>query len=450
MDKDRKRRDWLDAQTVVQESDTWTEPDSQVFRLSDDELGLNDPPLEDGVNTDPDGGSPVASHLPVVPPADDQPQPGAPKFVESSTAVWQDGEQTPAAPQRVRGPSVTGPHQAIAAPPLLHDNSKEHLDLLDDDDIVEELQDKPVAAEDLTSEYTEEFPDDYQAGYQDDQGQAYPDEANVGYREEAHDGYRDEALDGYHGQAHDDYQAQYSEYPEVQGPDQRLQLEAPPNVTVRNIHDLSPDPRLVVMTQPGSMAAEQYRVLSLKLREMTGRRAIAVLVPTPDVEGCVVASNVALALAEGSRSRVVLLDANLRADEVQDLFGLQSGMPLGEQIRHHRRNPDDPWEVLGLGPSFHVLVARPVQSNPSALLSSETMADLVDELRQLFDFIILSAPPVMQAADGVILQDYVDGSLLVALAGVTRQDSLRASLSRLGEGKVLGTVLLGVKETEKR
>ncbi len=418
MDKDRKRRDWFEARTLVEDSDNWTDPDREVFSLDDDELNM-DRPMDAADLTDPDVVPP-----PALPAADTSQA----DFLEAPTNLWEE-DPTPHAPQRVEQPS--GAWQArtaappAAAPPILQDNSREHLDLLDESDIVDDQPDHRSPSP---------YPEVYQGGYADSNpGEMAGDYIDDFADEFAGDGYADDYSD-----LEDD---EFSGATSVRDP--QLQLEAPSNVNVRTVHEIAPDSRLLVMTQPGTLAAEQYRVLSLKLRESNDRRIISVLVPTSEVEGAVVAANLALALAEGSRSNVLLLDANLRGSEIADLFGLQMGMPLGEQIRHHKRSPEDPWEVLGLGPSFHVVAAKPVQTNPSALLSSEIMADLVDDLRRKFDFVVISAPPVMDAADGVILQDYVDGAILAALAGVTRTDSVRASLGRLGEGKIIGTVLLG-------
>ena len=415
MDKDRKRRDWLEAQTLVEESEHWTDPDREVFQLNDEELDL-DGPLDGSVQTNRDAAAPPLA----LPPADTSQR----KFLDAPTNLWED-DPTPHAPLRTERPSgwqarVTGPQRPVNAPPILEDISREHLDLLDESDIVDDQPQQNALAD--------VYPEVYSGEYQ---------EAAVG---QFSDERIDDFIDDFGEDFIDDEIDEFGDSTAIRDP--QRQLEAPANINVRTVHEIAPNAGLVVMTQPGSMAAEQYRVLSLKLRESHDRRIISVLVPTSAVEGSVVAANLALALAEGSRSNVLLLDANLRGSEVADLFGLEMGMPLGEQIRHHKRTPDDPWEVLGLGPSFHVVTARAVQTNPSALLSSEIMAELIDELRRKFDFVILTAPPVMEAADGVILQDYVDGSILVALAGITRMDSVRASLGRLGEGKVMGTVLL--------
>jgi Mrp family chromosome partitioning ATPase len=220
-------------------------------------------------------------------------------------------------------------------------------------------------------------------------------------------------------------------------------LEAPLRIVFNSVAQISPDPRLWVMTEPGSAGAEQYRVLALKLREGRGVRAVAFVAPTSDAEGCLAAGNVALALAEGHRGKVLLLDTNLRRPEVASLFGLQEGVGLGEQLRHHRRAAQDPWEVCSVSRSLHLLPAGPPEKNPSALLSSDALADLMAEARRAFDHIVVAAPPAIESADINILQDSLDGVVLVARAGVTRRDSVAASVTRLGAARLLGTVLVG-------
>jgi len=229
------------------------------------------------------------------------------------------------------------------------------------------------------------------------------------------------------------------------GQGQPLQIEAPVRVKVKSVARISPDHRLWLMTRPDSIPAEQFRVLALKLREERGARVVAVASPTRQGEGHLAAVNLALAFAEGGRSRTVLLDADLRGSEVGGLFDLGEGPNLADQIRQHRRHPEQDWITLGLSTTLHYLPAGPSEKNPASLLSSEVMADLMVEMRRFFDFIVVVTPAVMDSADVNILQEHVDGVLLVARSGVTRRDSLAASIKRLGHSRFLGTVLVDTK-----
>ncbi len=101
---------------------------------------------------------------------------------------------------------------------------------------------------------------------------------------------------------------------------------------------------------------------------------------------------------------------------------------------------------MGLGPALHLLPSPKRDANPAEVLNSEAIWDLMDELRREFDYVVLTTPPLLESADGVILQEHADGIILAARSRMTRQDNMRGSLEKLGKGKVLGTVLLDMEK----
>lgn len=224
-----------------------------------------------------------------------------------------------------------------------------------------------------------------------------------------------------------------------------LQIEAPLRISVRPVARVSPDPQLWMLTKPDSPMAEQYRVLAQKLKEGRVYRVVAVASAAKGDEGAITATNLALALAEGRRSRVMLVDADLRGGKIGPLLDLQEGPGLGEQIHNHHREPEQAWVVLGLTEGLRFMPAGAAEKNPASLLNTDVVSDLMAEARRSFDFIVIYAPPVMDTADLSILQDHLDGAILAVRAGVTRKDSVSGSISRLGENKFIGTVMVGVK-----
>jgi protein-tyrosine kinase len=226
-----------------------------------------------------------------------------------------------------------------------------------------------------------------------------------------------------------------------------LMIEAPSRIVSHRVDRISPEPKLWLITEPASVAAEQYRITALKLKEGRELRVVAVVAPTAAVHGSLVASNVALALSEGNRAKVLLLEANLRQPEIAGFFGVQSEVGLSEQIRQHCRVATDPWSVLAVMGSFHMLPAGVAEKNASALLSSEAIADLMSELRRNFDYVVVSPPPVLDSADINILQDHLDGAILVVKSGLTKKESVTHSISQIGESKIVGVVLVDTKRT---
>lgn len=224
-------------------------------------------------------------------------------------------------------------------------------------------------------------------------------------------------------------------------------LEAKRRIETQSAGNPVLDLGLYIMTEPNSLAAEQYRVLALKLREQSGMRLVAISSPSKENCSSLVASNLAVALSEGERSNVLLLDANLSHPEINGIFGLNMEAGLQEQLRQQIRHPEKPWQVLELSRSFHLLLAigsDAKEQNPAALLSSEVFADLMRELRRTYDYVILSAPPILFSADISLMQDYIDGSILVVHAGFTEGEALNASLTLLGQTKFIGTVLVDI------
>lgn len=96
-----------------------------------------------------------------------------------------------------------------------------------------------------------------------------------------------------------------------------------------------------------------------------------------------------------------------------------------------------------------VLASGKVPPNPSELLSSERMGDLVAELEGRVDWVILDGPPVLAVADTTAVTKWADGTMIVVRAGKTHRDALERAVGMLnGVGaKLVGSVLVGVPET---
>jgi non-specific protein-tyrosine kinase len=92
---------------------------------------------------------------------------------------------------------------------------------------------------------------------------------------------------------------------------------------------------------------------------------------------------------------------------------------------------------------LQVLPSGPLPPNPSELLSSHGMSDLLSSLHARFDLVLLDAPPLLPVTDGAVLSRQADGAVLCVRAGRTRRDQLSqaAGALRAVDAKVLGVVL---------
>ncbi|MFZ2170638.1 MAG: CpsD/CapB family tyrosine-protein kinase, partial [Methylococcaceae bacterium] len=102
--------------------------------------------------------------------------------------------------------------------------------------------------------------------------------------------------------------------------------------------------------------------------------------------------------------------------------------------------------------SISVIPSGPTPPNPSELLYSARMKDLLDALQTLYSFIIIDAPPVMGMPDSILLSSLVDGTVLVVKAGETQKNALSETkriFSSVND-KLLGVVLNGVKKQDMK
>lgn len=170
---------------------------------------------------------------------------------------------------------------------------------------------------------------------------------------------------------------------------------------------------LLTEIAPNSARAEAYKALRTNLRFTDVEREVHVVVVTSAVAGdgkTTTAANLALSLAQMGR-QVLLLEGDLRAPHVMELFGLVEGAGLTDVLLDS--TPVD--DVLQKLPDTNLtlLAAGQIPPNPSELLGSSHMAKLLQELRQEFESIIVDAPPLLPVTDAAVLAERADGTMLV-------------------------------------
>jgi capsular exopolysaccharide synthesis family protein len=200
-------------------------------------------------------------------------------------------------------------------------------------------------------------------------------------------------------------------------------------------------PWLVAATEPGSSAAEQYRLLRTRLeRRDQGRRTQLILVTSPGVgDGKTITSaNLALTMAQEFQHTVVLVEADMRRPTLAALFGVRPEPGLvdvlvGTATLEHAL-------VSVPGHNLFLLPAGLAAGRSTELLASAMMARAADSLRARFDRIVIDTPPVT-LADTHVLARLADGVLIVVRAGVTPRPALEHALAGVDRERVLGIVL---------
>lgn len=200
------------------------------------------------------------------------------------------------------------------------------------------------------------------------------------------------------------------------------------------------DPRLVMLREPESSQARNYRSLRHRLMSAPGVRVIAVTSARPGEGKTTCAANLALALAEDTMTRVLLVDANLPRPALGRLFGFTPAESLVEQIARFL-DLYPPYPVASIG-GTRVHVAALPERTPQCRLERSLLLPALSELRRAYDYIVIDAAAVLESADADIVGECADAAILVARNGVSRKADLRRAVRQLEPALVLGTVLV--------
>ncbi|MBI1735587.1 MAG: CpsD/CapB family tyrosine-protein kinase [Candidatus Rokubacteria bacterium] len=202
------------------------------------------------------------------------------------------------------------------------------------------------------------------------------------------------------------------------------------------------DEHLVSILQPTSIAAEQYRAARLYIETLRRERGISVIAVSSARPGdgkTVTALNLAGTLAQGTDSRVALIEIDMRRPTVAQNLGISNARGLSTYLLGESIDVDSLLERRpGLG--FTVLLAGPPVTMPYELLKSPRLRDLFATLRTRFDHVIVDTPPMLPFPDVGILRDLVDGFLIVVRAQRTPREPVQEALAALGPNLTLGVI----------
>jgi len=203
---------------------------------------------------------------------------------------------------------------------------------------------------------------------------------------------------------------------------------------------------LVTLYKPKFPASEAYRILRSNIQFMNiekPRRAFVVTSIAPQEGKTVTSCNLAVATAQAG-IKTLLVSCNLRHPVIYKIFGLERHPGLTDILlgvvswEEALKTPADlvtgklEWEealkVPGLD-NLNIITAGSTPPNPSELLNSKPMSNLIDTLKNNFEVIIFDSPPILPVADSLILGSKLDGVVLVYQMGrVPRRALLRVKM----------------------
>jgi protein-tyrosine kinase len=197
------------------------------------------------------------------------------------------------------------------------------------------------------------------------------------------------------------------------------------------------------------VGAEKFRTLRSRLYQIASAqplKKILITSSTPAEGKTFVAANLAQSFIRQASRRVLLIDSDLRASRLHLHLGAKENPGLSDYLN----GECDEFQVTQVGAEGNLCLipgGRDV-ANPSELLHSERMKQLLERMSTLFDWIILDSPPALAVHDASILADMCDGVLFVVRAGATEHELVERASAEFHEKNLLGVVLNRVEKSD--
>jgi Mrp family chromosome partitioning ATPase len=200
-------------------------------------------------------------------------------------------------------------------------------------------------------------------------------------------------------------------------------------------------PILEALADRNSVVGEELRLLRAKLHGLAQQRGLGCVALTSALPGegkSTLSLGLAAAQAREPGRRVLLAEADLRRPSLSSMLGIPPAPGLSEWLNGGL----DQLPVRLVKPGgFYLLSAGEAVLEQPENLSSPLMEAFLQSARRAFDMVLLDVPPVLPVADTILLQDHVDGFVLVARSRLTPRDAIIDALGRLRAEKLLGVVL---------
>jgi len=201
---------------------------------------------------------------------------------------------------------------------------------------------------------------------------------------------------------------------------------------------------LISLIDPKAPASEAYRSLRTNIGYTSVDKQVKTIVVTSagQEEGkSTTVVNLAISLAQVGK-KVLVIDADLRKAKIHRYFSLPNDYGVTDILVSKYKVKDAIKKVEEVDNLF-AICSGAVPPNPTELLESKKMADLLETVKKDYDIILIDTPPVGQLTDAAILGKNVDGVILVIASGETHIDLAKHAMSRLEkvDAKVLGSVI---------
>lgn len=203
--------------------------------------------------------------------------------------------------------------------------------------------------------------------------------------------------------------------------------------------------RLITATNPQSPFSEAYRTLRTNIQFSSLDKPIETLMVTSSSPGegkSTTAGNLAVVIAQSGK-RTILIDTDLRRPVLHQIFGLPNAVGVTTALLLPEDSDLTPFLQATEVDNLWLMSSGPQPPNPSELLGSHRMAELIKELHTYGDVLVFDSPPTLAVTDAAVLARQMDGVLLVVESAKTREAAAKRAAQGLSKvnANVLGVAV---------
>ena len=205
----------------------------------------------------------------------------------------------------------------------------------------------------------------------------------------------------------------------------------------------------IIDKNPTSSFAESYRGIRTSIEYSSVDKKLKTLVVTsaePGAGKSSVCLNLAFVLSQGGK-KVIIIDCDLRRPSIHMKLRLTNNKGVTDYLIGKIKLKDS---IRKINDNLDVITAGNRATNPAEVIGSKAMENFINELQEVYDYVIVDTPPIKRINDGLVLSTKCDGVIYVVRAGKTKKEDIIEGYRELERvnANVIGSVLNGVCDSE--